>query len=203
MRIPYAELRRSLGISDLNLDLLRCDALGLAPLLIGAELLIDGVGGIIVETEAYLLDDPASHSYRGRTPANDAMFGPPGRAYVYRSYGLHWCFNIVASGCGAVLIRALAPTHGIDLMAARRETSVNLCSGPGRLTQALAITGALNGHRLDLPPFSLSPRTGDPSIIAGPRIGISKAVTYPWRFGMVGSPFLSRPFDREADRRTR
>lgn len=178
----------------MNFDLAKLDALELAPRLIGAELLIDGVGGTIVETEAYLLDDPASHSYRGRTPANAAMFGPPWRAYVYRSYGLHWCFNIVASGNGAVLIRALAPTQGVDVMAARRQTSINLCAGPGRLAQALAVTGALNGHRLDLPPFSLSPGIDEPNVITGPRIGISKALDHPWRFGLAGSAFLSKPF---------
>ncbi|MDQ0305100.1 DNA-3-methyladenine glycosylase [Ancylobacter polymorphus] len=170
------------------------DALALAPRLIGVTLLVDGVGGIIVETEAYRRDDPASHSFSGPTPRNAAMFGPAFRAYVYRSYGLHWCFNIVAERHGAVLIRALAPLVGLERMAARRGGPAFLCAGPGRLTQALAITGALDGAPLDRPPFEWRERDGVPDIVAGPRIGITKAVEAPWRFGLCGSPFLSRRF---------
>lgn len=170
------------------------DALELAPRLIGMDLLVEDVGGMIVETEAYRIDDPASHSFRGPTEANAAMFGPAWHAYVYRSYGLHWCFNIVAAGGGAVLIRALAPKYGLETMAARRGTAVNLCAGPGRLAQALAITGALNGLSLDEWPFKMVERSFAPAIVAGPRIGISKAVDHAWRFGLAGSPHFSRPF---------
>ncbi|TCK23573.1 DNA-3-methyladenine glycosylase [Ancylobacter aquaticus] len=170
------------------------DALALAPRLIGVTLLVDGVGGVIVETEAYLRDDPASHSFSGPGRRNAAMFGPPFHAYVYRSYGLHWCFNIVAEDHGAVLVRALAPLIGLERMTARRGGAAGLCSGPGRLTQALAITGALDGAPLDGPPFDWCDRDGTPDIVSGPRIGISKAVAEPWRFGLRGSPFLSRRF---------
>ncbi len=170
------------------------DALALAPRLIGVTLLVDGVGGIIVETEAYRRDDPASHSFTGPTPRNAAMFGPPCHAYVYRSYGLHWCFNIVAEGHGAVLIRALAPLVGLERMAARRGGPAFLCAGPGRLTQALAITGALDGAPLDRPPFDWREREGVSDVVAGPRIGITRAADAPWRFGLRGSPFLSRRF---------
>lgn len=170
------------------------NALALAPRLIGMTFLVDGVGGVIVETEAYLREDPASHSYRGPGRSNAAMFGPPGHAYVYRSYGLHWCFNIVAEEHGAVLVRALAPTAGVECMVARRGTAARLCSGPGRLTQALAITNALDAAPLDRPPFEWLPRTAAPDIACGPRIGISKGVDELWRFGLRGSPYLSRPF---------
>jgi DNA-3-methyladenine glycosylase len=170
-----------------------------APDLIGATLLVRGVGGVIVEVEAYHHTDPAAHSYRGRTDRNAVMFGPPGYAYVYRSYGLHWCLNFVCEGEGsasAVLIRALQPTTGLAAMERRRGMSVErlLCSGPGRLCQALAVTRAYNGLRLDRAPFALYARTGAVKLVAGPRIGISKAVERPWRYGLAGSPFLSRPF---------
>jgi DNA-3-methyladenine glycosylase len=167
--------------------------------LIGMTLLVAGVGGIIVETEAYDREDPASHSFSGPTPRNDVMFGPPGRAYVYLSYGIHWCLNFVCreAGHGAgVLIRALEPTTGIPVMMARRrqENLRGLCSGPGRLGQALAITRALNGKRVDRLPFSLTAARAPVRIVRGPRIGISKAVDEPWRFGLAGSRYLSRPF---------
>lgn len=175
----------------------------LARALIGCTLLMDGAGGVIVETEAYDREDPAAHSFRGATARNAAMFGPVGHAYVYRSYGLHWCLNLVGGAApgGAVLIRALAPTHGLDRMAARRGTNAPrlLCGGPGRLAQALAIDGAHDGLALDIPPFALLAAEEEPMIVAGPRIGINKAVDRPWRFGLSASPCLSRPFPRGGD----
>ena len=170
-----------------------------APDLIGATLLVDGVGGIIVEVEAYHHTDPAAHSYRGSTPRNLVMFGPPGFAYVYRSYGIHWCVNFVCEEEGsasAVLIRALEPTHGIAAMRRRRglQDARALCSGPGKLTEALAITGKHNGLPLDAPPIALHARAKRPDIVAGVRIGITKAVELPWRYGLKGSKFLSKPF---------
>ncbi|MBK5962455.1 3-methyladenine DNA glycosylase [Rhodoplanes elegans] len=170
-----------------------------APDLIGATLLVDGVGGTIVEVEAYHHTDPAAHSYIGRTPRNAVMFGPPGYAYVYRSYGIHWCVNAVCEAEGsasAVLIRAIAPTEGIETMRARRGVAADrlLCAGPGRLCEALGITRALDGAPLDAPPFVLLARRSTPEIVAGPRIGITKAADKPWRYGLKGSPFLSKPF---------
>jgi DNA-3-methyladenine glycosylase len=170
-----------------------------APDLIGATLLYRGVGGIIIEVEAYHHTDPAAHSYRGRTPRNTVMFGPPGYAYVYRSYGIHWCLNFVCEPAGsasAVLLRALQPTAGLKAMQRRRgfEDERLLCSGPGRLGQALAITGDQNGLALALPLFELRAPTRAPEIAVGPRIGISVATEHPWRYGLEGSPFLSRPF---------
>jgi DNA-3-methyladenine glycosylase len=170
-----------------------------APDLIGATLLVDGVGGIIVELEAYHHTEPAAHSFRGPTPRNRVMFGPPGFAYVYRSYGIHWCINFVCEQEGsasAVLIRALQPTQGIAAMRRRRKLSDEraLCSGPGKLTQALAITHAHNGLPLDAPPIALLARPERPEIVAGIRIGITKAVELPWRYGLKGSKFLSKPF---------
>jgi len=169
-----------------------------APNLLGAKLLVDGVGGIIVEVEAYHPDDPASHSYRGPTPRNGAMFAGPPRVYVYRSYGIHWCLNFVCGNASAVLIRAIEPTDGIAEMRRRRglEDIRALCSGPGKLCAALGVTGALDGHMLDAPPFALTlPRRPRPAAI-GPRIGITKAVDVPWRFGASGSKFMSKPFPR-------
>ena len=175
------------------------DSQAVARALIGATLLVGGVGGRIVETEAYDREDPASHSFSGPTPRNEAMFGPPGRAYVYRSYGIHWCLNFVCreEGHGAgVLIRALEPTSGLDVMRARRGVDELrlLCSGPGKLGQALAITQALNGCRLDRQPFKVLAAFGEKEIVSGPRIGISKAMDVPWRFGLAGSRFLSAKF---------
>jgi DNA-3-methyladenine glycosylase len=172
-----------------------------APELIGAELYVDGAGGTIVEVEAYDHEDPAAHGYRGRTERNDSMFGPPGHAYVYRSYGVHWCLNVVCEQEGiasAVLIRALEPLAGLDEMRARRglDEPRLLCSGPGRLCQALGLTGEHDGLPIDEPPFELRPRTRRVGLVAGPRIGISKATERPWRYGFAGSPFLSRPFPR-------
>lgn len=165
--------------------------------LIGAELFVDGVGGRIVETEAYDASDPASHSFRGPTARNAAMFGAPGHAYVYRSYGIHWCLNFV---CGAdatgsaVLIRALEPSRGIALMQQRRgvEDPRLLCAGPGRLCQALAIDRRLDGARLDAAPFAIRQATETLAIDAGPRIGIRVGLDTPWRFVLSGSPFRSR-----------
>jgi DNA-3-methyladenine glycosylase len=175
------------------------NSLVVARRLIGATLSVDGVGGIIVETEAYDRADPASHTFPGPTARNAVMFGPPGRAYVYLSHGIHWCLNFVCreKGHGAgVLIRALEPTAGIPLMMKRRgqhELRL-LCGGPGRLGQALGITREFNGKRLDRAPFSLRPATGRVRVVCGPRIGISKAVDQPWRFGLADSRYVSRPF---------
>jgi DNA-3-methyladenine glycosylase len=173
------------------------DAPALAPALIGMTLLVDDVGGVIVETEAYVRDDPASHSFRGPTRRNAAMFGPPGRLYVYRSYGIHWCLNVVCGRPGsgqAVLLRALRPTHGLDSMARRRGTTVEtlLCSGPGRLCQALAVDQRLDHHPIGGERVQVIPGTPGGTVLAGPRIGISQAVEQAWRFGLAGSPFLSR-----------
>jgi DNA-3-methyladenine glycosylase len=171
-----------------------------APALIGATLLFEGVGGRIVEVEAYDHEDPASHGFRGRTARNAAMFGPPGHAYVYRSYGIHWCLNLVCEEEGvasAVLVRALEPTHGLERIRARRglDEPRLLCAGPGRLCQALGIAREHDGLPLDRPPFELRER--DPRtrmrVAAGARIGINRAAELPWRYALAGSPFVSRP----------
>jgi DNA-3-methyladenine glycosylase len=172
-----------------------------APDLIGATLLVNGVGGIIVEVEAYHHTDPAAHSYRGPTQRNQVMFGPPGFAYVYRSYGIHWCVNFVCEEEGsasAVLIRALEPTHGIAAMRRRRRLDDvhALCSGPGKLTEALGITIDYNTLPLDRKPIALYARTGEVDLAMGVRIGITKAVELPWRYGVKSSTFLSKPFPK-------
>jgi len=180
-----------------NLDFFARSVHDVAPELIGVRLLVAGVGGEIVEVEAYDREDPASHGHRGLTARNAAMFGPPGHAYVYRSYGIHWCLNLVCGEEGdpqAALVRALAPTHGLEAMRARRgaEDERALCSGPGKLCQALAITRDHDGLALDREPFRLLPRVREPDVIAGPRVGISQAADLPWRYGLAGSRFLSR-----------
>lgn len=162
--------------------------------LIGWTLLVDGVGGVVVEAEAYREDDPASHSHRGQTPRNASMFGPPGHLYVYRSYGIHWCVNVVCGPVGtgaAVLVRALEPTHGLDLMRARRGVSdpLRLARGPGNVGAALGAGPALDGAPADLRPPAKRPA----EVVSGPRVGITRAAERPWRFAAAGSPFVSRP----------
>lgn len=174
-------------------------------------LLVEGAGGVVVETEAYDRDDPASHSHRGPTRRNAAMFGPAGHAYVYRSYGLHWCLNAVCEPGSAVLIRAVRPLYGLDRMRERRGVPEGamggaaggaaagasdprlLCGGPGRLCQALGVTGALDGRPLDESPFRVEAGAGPVAVVAGRRVGITRGAETPWRFGLAGSPFLSRP----------
>ena len=170
-----------------------------APDLIGATVLFNGVGGRIVELEAYHHTEPAAHSYRGQTPRNAVMFGPPGFSYVYRSYGIHWCLNFVCEPEGsasAVLIRAVEPLEGLAKMRRRRGLTDErlLCSGPGRLTQAMGVTIAHNGLPLDQPPFELYARETRPEIATGVRIGLTKAADLPWRYGLKDSKFLSKPF---------
>jgi len=190
------------GAARLSIDFSRNSA-QVARRLIGVTLLIDGVGGIIVETEAYDREDPASHSFSGPTARNAVMFGPPGHAYVYLSYGIHWCLNFVCEPKGsasAVLIRAIEPMAGLAVMRRRRGVADErlLCSGPGRLCEALRITALQNGLALDRPPFELFARQGEVEIVTGPRIGITKAADKPWRYGLKGSRFLSKPFKPEA-----
>lgn len=174
-----------------------------APDLIGATLLVNGVGGLIVEVEAYHHTDPAAHSYNGPTPRNMIMFGPPGFLYVYRSYGIHWCMNFVCEEEGsasAVLIRALEPTHGIAAMRRRRgvEDERALCSGPGKLCEAMAVSDKHNARALDAPPIAIYARTEKKNVVSGVRIGITKAADLPWRYGLKGSRFLSKPFATNA-----
>jgi DNA-3-methyladenine glycosylase len=168
-----------------------------APALVGCTLLVDAVGGRIVEVEAYDGEDPASHGYRGLTARNRAMFGPPGHAYVYRSYGVHWCLNLVCAAEGhpeAVLVRALEPLTGLEQMRERRGLTAErlLCSGPGRLCQALGVAGAHDGLPLDRPPFQLLSGHGDVALTQGPRVGLTRAADLPWRYALAGSPYLSR-----------
>lgn len=163
--------------------------------LIGVVVLVDGVGGSIVETEAYDVQDPAAHTFRGPTPRNASMFGPAGRAYVYRSYGIHWCMNFTCGHGAGVLIRAIEPQKGQEIMRARRGGVDDrlLCSGPGRLCQALGVDAEFDGLPLELSPFELYPKSAEPRVIAGPRIGISVATEALRRFCQEGSRYLSRP----------
>jgi DNA-3-methyladenine glycosylase len=179
-----------------------------APGLIGVTLLVGGVGGRIVEVEAYHQTDPAAHSYNGPTPRNAVMFGPAGYLYVYRSYGIHWCMNFVCEPEGsaaAVLIRAIEPVEGLALMRRRRgvEDLRLLCSGPGRVCEALAITAAHNGLALDAPPFALFAATEPVEVVSGVRIGLTKAAEKPWRYGEKGSRFLSKPFPKPGTKSVR
>jgi DNA-3-methyladenine glycosylase len=179
-------------------DLDLSDPVAAARALVGWTLLVDGVGGPIVEAEAYRHDDPASHAFPGPTARNAVMFGPPGRLYVYLSYGIHWCVNIVCGPegvGGGVLIRALEPVEGIDVMRARRgrDDLRELSSGPGRVGQALAAGPWLAGEPADLRPTD-RPR----NVVATERIGISRAVDRPWRFLDPDSPYVSRRARRAA-----
>jgi len=172
-------------------------AVDLARRLIGATLTVRGAGGTVIETEAYRRDDPASHSFRGPTARNASMFGPAGHAYVYRSYGIHLCLNVVARPGEAVLIRALAPATGVDLMERRRNSAL-LCNGPGRLAQALGIRPEDDGAPFDGPDLFITLSPVLHGLLAGPRIGISRARDLPWRFGLAGARGLSRPFPPQA-----
>ena len=202
-RIPCPQMADLLSLAPLGRPLTKKffarSVHEVAPDLIGATLLVDGVGGIIVEVEAYHHTDPAAHSYRGPTPRNMVMFGPPGFLYVYRSYGIHWCMNFVCEKEGsasAVLIRALEPTHGIPAMRRRRglHDERSLCTGPGKLCEAMGVSIKHNTLPLDAPPIAIHARTHKPEIVSGIRIGITKAAELPWRYGLKGSKFLSKPF---------
>lgn len=195
VRQRVAHCTRDMRLTD---DFFRRSAPVVAHGLIGVTLWVGGVGGIIVETEAYEASDPASHSFRGPTPRNRPMFGPPGHAYVYRIYGLHWCLNFTCSAGvpgSAVLIRAIEPTDGIELMQKRRPVSDVrlLCSGPGRLAQALGVDATLSGAALDVAPFRLTVPALVPSVSIGRRIGLSVGEETPWRFWWTESRYLSRP----------
>ena len=174
------------------------DVVDVARRLIGATLLVKGVGGIVVETEAYGAQDPASHSFRGPTARNGSMFKEPGTVYVYRSYGIHWCVNVVCQPGTAVLFRALLPTHGIPVMEQRRGMTAmhRLCAGPGCLTQALAIDARHDGLEIFAQPFDFAPPPTEVPSVCGPRIGISKAVDLPWRFCAADGLYLSKPLKK-------
>ena len=169
--------------------------------LIGCALLFDAVGGVIVEAESYERDDPACHAHVGLTDRTAPLFGPPGRAFVFLSYGVHSCLNFVCEpegGAAAVLIRALEPRWGIEEMSRRRgrERARELCSGPGKLTEALGIGLEMNRAPVAEPPFELRARENgwlDVAVATGPRIGITRAAELPWRFCAAGSEYLSRP----------
>jgi DNA-3-methyladenine glycosylase len=196
-----------LSFAPLGRDFFARSVHGVAPDLVGCTLLVDGVGGTVVEVEAYDHEDPASHGFRGRTERNRSMFGLPGLAYVYRSYGVHWCLNLVCEDEGvasAVLVRALEPTHGLERMRSRRgaEDPRLLCSGPGRLCQALGVTGDHDGMPVDQPPFELFPAAGSVELITGPRVGITAAADLPWRYGLADSRFVSRGFAVRPARRS-
>jgi DNA-3-methyladenine glycosylase len=194
LAVPAPKLGRPLKRSFFDRHVLE-----VAPDLFGATLLVNGIGGIIVEVEAYHQSEPAAHSYNGPTPRTQVMFGPPGFSYVYRSYGIHWCVNLVCEKPGsasAVLIRALEPTHGLAAMRKRRgvEDERMLCSGPGKLCEALGISIKQSELPLDAPPFALHARVGKADVVTGLRIGITKAVELPWRYGLKGSRFVSKRF---------
>jgi DNA-3-methyladenine glycosylase len=196
-----------LSFAPLGRDFFARSVNDVAPDLVGCTLLVDGVGGTVVEVEAYDHEDPASHGFRGRTERNRSMFGLPGLAYVYRSYGVHWCLNLVCEDEGvasAVLVRALEPTHGLERMRSRRgaEDPRLLCSGPGRLCQALGVTGDHDGMPVDQPPFELFPAAGSVELITGPRVGITAAADLPWRYGLADSRFVSRGFAVRPARRS-
>ena len=195
--MPGRALQRLTSSTSLPEEWFARDAVTVAQALLGVTLLVDGIGGPIVETEAYDRTDPASHSFRGPTRGNAAMFGPAGHAYIYRSYGLHWCFNIVCGSLGAgsaVLIRAIEPHEGLATMVARRgvDNVRHLCAGPGRLCQALAIDATLDSRALTEPPFRFRDRPDPPPIVATTRIGITKGADAPWRFLVANSAFVSR-----------
>jgi DNA-3-methyladenine glycosylase len=199
LRLARVEFSRMARSRRLGRDFFARSVHDVAPELIGVTFLFKGVGGIIVELEAYHHTDPAAHSFHGRTERNAVMFGPPGFAYVYRSYGIHWCVNFVCEAEGsasAVLIRAIEPRDGLAVMRRRRGVRDErlLCSGPGRVCQALGITGVHNGLPLDRSPFELRARERASELVSGPRIGITKAVEHPWRYGLAGSRYLSKPF---------
>ncbi|WP_430306461.1 DNA-3-methyladenine glycosylase [Rhizobium sp. 0TCS1.26] len=204
MLSTHQATNKTVFINDMNTGAMQLQtffdrsAVTVASELIGAMLSVDGVGGMIVETEAYQPDDPASHSFRGPGIRNRTMFGPPAHAYVYRSYGIHWCLNFVCRPGSAVLIRALEPVFDLSRMAERRGRAdpLTLCAGPGRLAQALGIDIGLDGASIEQPPFRLELRQSEPAIVCGPRIGITKAVDLPWRFGLQGSPHLSKRFPK-------
>lgn len=207
MHVPLAHEKSRPGnavqLKNINLQYFFArDASVVAPQLIGCDLFVDGIGGTIVETEAYNRLDPASHSFKGLTQRNRSMFGPPGHAYVYSIYGLHWCLNFVCLDGSAVLLRALAPSKGVEDMQRRRQTTnvFGLCSGPAKLAQALEVTGRLDSASLFEAPFELRGSESMQRVDTGPRIGISRAQDVPWRFWLAGSPYISRPLSRVRSR---